>query len=117
MTKTEMQEVMERVFTECGSLREEGQKEYAHDDTNAFANFIRVAERLGISKEQVLMIYMEKHIDGIHSYIKGHESQREGVQGRINDVIVYLCLLRGMVEEGKKLIGIDTSHLPRNLKE
>lgn len=101
MTRKEMAEVMDRVFVECQSLRNAGQQEYAHDDSNAFANFERVAERLGISREQVLLVYAEKHIDGVHSYVQGHKSQRESVKGRINDCIVYLCLLRGMVEENE----------------
>jgi hypothetical protein len=97
-TKAEMQDVMRRVFEECGGLREAGQKEYAHADQNSFANFDRVAERLGLSRESVLMVYAEKHVDGIHSWIQGHRSQRESVKGRIRDVIVYMCLLYGMVE-------------------
>lgn len=101
MTREEMQQVMEQVFAECQGLRDAGQKEYAHADSNAFANFERVAERLNISREAVLLTYFEKHIDGIHSYVKGHKSQRESVKGRINDAIVYLCLLRGMVEESE----------------
>lgn len=99
MTKDEMQVIMQRVFTECQILREAGQKEYAHKEANAFANFERLAERLSISREAILMVYAEKHLDGIHSWIQGHRSQREDVKGRINDCIVYLCLLRGMVEE------------------
>lgn len=99
MTNVELAIVMGKVFEECCTLREAGQKEYAHKDTNAFTNFERVSERLGISREHVLLVYMEKHMDGIHSYVKGHRSQRESVTGRINDVIVYLVLLRGMVEE------------------
>ncbi len=102
MTKQEMAKVMEGVFAECVKLREAGQTEYAHRDTNAFANFERVAERLGLSREQVLLVYLEKHLDGIHSHVQGHRSQREDVKGRINDAIVYLCLLRGMVEETKR---------------
>lgn len=99
MRQSEMAGLMTTVFGECHDLRDKGQKEYAHDEDDAFANFKRVAERLKITKEQVLMVYLEKHIDGIHSYIQGHQSQREDVRGRINDVIVYLCLLRGMIEE------------------
>tara|TARA_Y100001938_G_C7856425_1_gene313380 strand:+ start:263 stop:400 length:138 start_codon:yes stop_codon:yes gene_type:complete len=38
-------------------------------------------------------------VDGVMSYIKGHKSQREDVRGRITDIIVYLMLLWGMVEE------------------
>lgn len=99
MRREEMEEVMERVFSECGALRHAGQKEYAHAEENAFANFERVAERQGLDRKQVLMVYAEKHIDGIHSFIKGHKSQREDVRGRINDLIVYMCLLRGMIDE------------------
>lgn len=100
MTRDEMQNVMQKVFAECQALCEAGQKEYAHREENAFANFERVAERNHISREKVLLVYMEKHLDGIHSYVNGHRSQRESVTGRINDMIVYLCLLRGMVSEG-----------------
>lgn len=99
MTREEMAVVMDRVFDECRALRDAGQKEYARRESNAFANFERVAERVGISREQALMVYLEKHLDGIHAWVNGHRSQRESVKGRINDAIVYLCLLRGMVEE------------------
>lgn len=99
MTKAEMAKVMERVFNECGGLRVAGQKEYAHAEEEAFANFIRVGLRMSLDRKQVLLVYMEKHLDGIHSFVKGHKSQREDVRGRINDVIVYACLLRGMIDE------------------
>jgi hypothetical protein len=106
-SKADMEGVMNKVFTECHRLRGAGQAEYAHKDDNAFANFERVAERIGINRESVLMVYAEKHIDGIHSFIKGHKSQREDVRGRINDVIVYLCLLRGMIDEMELVIKAD----------
>jgi hypothetical protein len=99
MTKDEMAARMLEVFDECWKLRSAGQEEYAHRDENAFANFERVSERLGLDRKQVLMVYMEKHLDGIHSFINGHKSQREDVRGRINDVITYACLLRGMIDE------------------
>jgi|TARA_B100000519_G_C14060467_1_gene351832 hypothetical protein len=80
-------------------VRAAGQKEYARKQNNAFANFERVAENLDIDRKEVLLVYLLKHIDGICAYVKGHKSQREDVRGRITDVIVYLCLLWGMVEE------------------
>tara|TARA_R100000808_G_C2135347_1_gene143756 strand:- start:851 stop:1042 length:192 start_codon:yes stop_codon:yes gene_type:complete len=43
------------------------------------------------------MVYLLKHIDGINAYIDGHKSQREGVEGRIIDTIVYLFLLWGYI--------------------
>jgi hypothetical protein len=109
MNKDQMAQKMQEVFEECGRLRDAGQKEYAHRDENAFANFERVAERLGIDRKKVLMVYMEKHLDGIHSFINGHKSQREDVRGRINDVITYACLLRGMVDEDDGILLPRTS--------
>ena len=99
MTKDEMRGVMQRLQSIEMQLREEGQLEYAHDEDNAFANFERVAELTGMTREQVLFVYLLKHIDGISAYIKGHRSQREDIYGRIGDARVYLALFAGMVEE------------------
>lgn len=104
-------EVMDRLFVELKALRECGQKEYAHDDTSAFANFERVAARWakrGVSREVVLFIYLEKHLDGITAFINGHKSQREPVQGRIKDAIVYLTLLMAMIEQGELTVPTVT---------
>jgi len=90
---------MKKIFKKIQTTRKAGQQEYARKESNAFANFERVAENVGISREKVLLIYTLKHIDGICSFVEGHKSQREDVRGRITDVIVYLCLLWGMVEE------------------
>lgn len=95
-------EVRHQMSRELQFLREAGQKEYAHSEDNAFGNFERTAEDLeNITREQVLWIFVKKHLDGIKAYINGHRSQRESVEGRINDAIVYLILLRGMVEDNK----------------
>lgn len=99
MERRIMQQVLYTVFNECDALRQAGQAEYAHDDSEAFANFNRVAEALGMDRKAVLLVYAQKHYDGIASYVAGHTSQREDVTGRINDLIVYLGLLRGMIEE------------------
>lgn len=101
MTKVELGKWMDVVFGECRGLREAGQKEYARREDNAFANFERVGERLQLTREQILLVYLEKHLDGINAWVSGHKSQREDVRGRINDAITYLCLLRGMVEESE----------------
>ncbi len=99
MTRDQVAQVMETLFEECRGLRQAGQQEYAHDEGNAFANFERVAERAGVSRETALLVYLEKHLDGIHSWARGHRSQREPVRGRIQDAIVYLTLLAAMVEQ------------------
>ena len=87
------------ILPEITKTRDAGQKEYAHDEDNVFANFDRVANTLNTTKEKVLMVYLLKHIDGISAYTNGLKSQREDVRGRLTDAIVYLMLLWGMVAE------------------
>ena len=112
MNKTELAEVMNRTIQEIHDLREAGQNEYAHGYDNAFANFERLAAKLNIDRKKVLLIYMEKHLDGITSAINGHLSQREPVTGRINDAIVYLILLKGMfIEEAH--VNADLTPTPQ----
>jgi len=94
-----MEELINQIFKEIQKVRAQGQKEYARQQNNAFANFERVADYISSSKEKVLMVYLLKHIDGISSFVNGHQSQREDVRGRITDAIVYLCLLWGMIEK------------------
>ena len=74
-------------------LRKGGQKEYAQDVKNVFANFQRVADDIDVTIDKAIWVYMRKHIDGIKSHIKGHRSQREPIGGRIGDLIIYLKLL------------------------
>lgn len=97
-TRAWMASKMQEIFGKLDAVREEGQKEYAHDEDDAFANFRRAGERLDISKEKILMVFLQKHIDGIYAHLKGHTSQREDVRGRLKDAICYLCLLWGMLD-------------------
>ena len=92
-------ELLDNIWSKITSARTEGQKEYAQDEDNCFANFERIAKLQGLKREQILLTYLLKHIDGIMSYVKGHKSQREDVRGRITDAIVYLTLLWGMIDQ------------------
>ena len=87
------------IMPTINSMRDAGQKEYAHDVDEIFANFNRIAKLISSDRKKVLMTYMLKHIDGITAFINGHKSQREDITGRITDCIVYLMLLWGMVKE------------------
>ncbi len=101
VSKKEMEGLQERIFDDLRAVRESGQKEYAHDDSNCHDNFDRVSKRVdGVldPSARVLMTYFEKHIDGIYAHLKGNTSQREPVQGRIKDAIMYLILLQGLIE-------------------
>lgn len=84
------------LFPRLRALRDAGQAEYAHGQ--AFGNFTRLGTQLDLPPMKVLWVYLQKHMDGIASYLKGHVSQREDVAGRIEDAIVYLMLLRAWRE-------------------
>lgn len=98
MKQDEVKNRFELIWREIQDLRHSGQKEYALD-SDSFSNFNKLAEELNINRESVLWTYAMKHKDGIASYIRGYKSQREDVRGRINDLIVYLMLLRCMIDE------------------
>jgi len=96
MTQENLRILIDDIMQKVQGMRAAGQKEYARKESNAFANFERIANSLNNSREEVLMVYLLKHIDGIISWVEGHKSQRESVKGRIIDAITYLCLLYGM---------------------
>jgi hypothetical protein len=97
----EREKICRKLAFDLIALGEQGQKEYAHDEGNALANFERLAQDLNLPREKVLWIYMRKHLDGILAHINGFQSQREPVQGRIMDAMVYLMLLYCMVEDNE----------------
>jgi len=98
LTNAEMASFIEGFFEEIRRIRAAGQAEYAHDDANVFANFDRIASALGQTREEVMMTYALKHVDGIVAWVRGHKSQREGVEGRIVDLIMYMLLLAASAE-------------------
>ena len=106
MKRIQFDAFFDNVLEQIKETRDSGQKEYAHDESNVFANFDRVADCLDVPREKALMVYLLKHIDGISSYIQGHHSQREDVSGRITDAIVYLFLLWAMIDGEKQLDAI-----------
>lgn len=102
MTKHDFETMLAARFDSFRTGYKGTQKEYALSD-DAFDNFNRLAAQLGLDRKQILFVYMQKHIDGITSHLKGNVSQRESVHGRIQDVVMYLMLLDGMIYEDEKV--------------
>ena len=79
--------------------------EYAGDE-DRLANFTRNAKALGLKPEQVWAVYAGKHWDAIQQYVQdmatGKERERsEPIEGRADDLIVYLILFKAILEERK----------------
>jgi len=107
----------DHMISQVRETRDAGQKEYAHTEENVFANFERIGKSINTIPDKVLMTYLLKHIDGINAWIKGHDSQREDVTGRIKDAIVYLFLLWDMIDGEKELDAIKEPVLTGNQVE
>ena len=76
--------------------------EYAGED-DALDNFKRHAQELDLRPEQVWAVYASKHWDAIMSYVRrGGVLSDETIEGRIDDAILYLYLLLGLVVDGEK---------------
>jgi hypothetical protein len=77
--------------------------EYA-GDVDRLANFRRNAKNLGLNMEDVWAVYAGKHWDAIMQYVRdlreGKKRERlETIEGRMDDLIVYLVLAKAMYRE------------------
>jgi len=99
MNKAEFQLILSETSATLQALTESKGREYANS-ADQLANFKRLSAQLGLSKEQVVMVYLSKHLDSIHSYVKNPEQDlSEPIDGRIDDAILYLILLKACVHE------------------
>jgi len=105
--------LLDAVHTRMVELTESKGEEYKGADDNQFGNFERTAQDTGLSREQVWLVFFNKHFDALRTYVRdkatGTKRQRsESIVGRIDDAILYLILLRGMVGQNDGVgAGID----------
>ena len=77
-------------------------KEYTVSSDDKLKNFKSVGERLNLKPEEILLVYLLKHMDSIRNYVKtGTEACEESISGRIRDASNYLLLLHAMILETK----------------
>jgi len=104
MKKEEFISLMDSMHQEEKEEHLRKNADYAdREGKNILANFERVSQNLNITPQTALLIYMEKHIDAIRTYIRYGSVTSEPIEGRIKDARVYLSLLRAMVEQRKAL--------------
>lgn len=100
MKKADFQNLITEQFTALQTLTATKGEEYAgagNDDQHA--NFNRQAEKLGMPPEKVLMVYLSKHQDAIDNYVRTGAALSEPIEGRIDDAILYLLLLKAMIRD------------------
>ena len=65
-------------------------------------NFKSVGERLNLKPEEILLVYLLKHMDSIRNYVlNGVEASDETISGRVRDARNYLLLLHAIILEEK----------------
>ena len=112
MTKERLKELVDAAIERRRVLEAQKGQEYTQGNKDRLANFKRMgADILPILPDGALleqaalvswMVSFNKHYDGLKSFIKsGREFSAEGIEGRIDDMQVYLDLCRGLVEELK----------------
>jgi hypothetical protein len=104
MKKDEFISLMDSMHEEEKEEHLKKNADYAdRNGLNILANFERVAQNLNITPQMALLIYMEKHMDAIRTYIRFGSVMSEPIEGRIKDARVYLSMLRAMVEQKKAI--------------
>lgn len=88
--------------------------EYA-GDTDRLANFRRNGANLGLRMEQIWAVYAGKHWDAVMQYIKdlndGTKRERmEPIDGRVDDLLVYLLLFKAMLQEARDETWVGGTH-------
>ena len=115
MIYEEYNKFREDMFAEASQVSDNKSIEYTISNEDKFYNFKHVAERLGITAKQALMVYVLKHVDAICNDAKtGKTHSDETTYQRCLDVVNYMVLYAAMEKENShanntKQNGIKTS--------
>ena len=110
MKNKEFIEQTKQFFEECVNVMNIKGREYAGDqEDDKFANFKRVAKLQGIPVTSAWFTYFIKHFDSLTSFIRKRNQGMsvseiemglsEPISGRIGDMINYLFILNGIIDE------------------
>ena len=95
--------LMDETFEEMKKLGSLKGGEYA-GDYDRLANFRRNGKSLALPMETIWAVYAAKHWDAVMQYIQDLNTGKtrtrlESIDGRVDDLLVYLILLKCMLVE------------------
>jgi hypothetical protein len=107
MTNNEFKELLEKVHNDLIFLTDTKGADYTVGDSDQLANFKNISFDTGIHVEQALMVFLNKHLSAIKMWVKRNRNMdykpSEPIDGRIDDAILYLILLKAIiVDKGKE---------------
>jgi len=100
MKTKEYEALREKFLKETLELSDTKRIEYTESnyDDNVLWNFDNIANALNLEPEQVLAVYLSKHLSSLNNYLKTATTYAEPIEGRIQDIINYLLLLIAMIQ-------------------
>jgi hypothetical protein len=103
MISKEFFDLMDATYQRLLDLSESKGMEYA-GSADRLSNFKRLGVELSMPPEKVLWVYMTKHLDSLRTWLRELEGPirripSEPIEGRIDDAILYLILLKGLICE------------------
>ena len=98
MQREQFLKLMDETYDVLKGLNQTKGHDYAGDD-DALNNFKSAGERVGLDPIQVWGIYFLKHIAAIETFVKEGNVKSEPIEGRVQDAILYLFLLLGLIAE------------------
>ena len=110
MNKQQFRTLLDDVHRNLVNLTATKGEEYS-GDADQLSNFKRQAAELGMEPEKVLMVYLSKHLDAIKSYTRTKKEFSEPIEGRINDAILYLILLTGLISDRRSELNPPTDKM------
>ena len=102
MTSDQYTQWRDNFLHETLHLSDEKRVEYCNGNQHidVHTNFKLIAEKLGLKPMQVLSVYLNKHLESLHSYFKsGKTYSNESIESRVCDIINYLLLAMSMKAE------------------
>lgn len=109
-TNQQWEALLETTIDKIKSLAKNKGGEYS-GDSDRLANFRRNAEALGLCPEVVWAVYAGKHWDALQTYVKDLSTglqrvRSEPLDGRVDDLLVYLLLFKAMLEESRVQVSL-----------
>ena len=107
MNYKEFREYRDNFISQAILISDQKSIEYTISNSDKHYNFKHVAERLGITPQQAMMVYVLKHVDAICNDAKtGKQVSDETVRSRCQDIMNYAILYASLHHEQKTTKGL-----------
>lgn len=113
MNNPDFDKIVASTFTQLKQLSLTKGREYSGDH-DRLLNFKRNGRDLELEPTTIWRVYAAKHWDAVGQHIRDIQQKRERVlsepiESRIDDLILYLLLLKGLLEERRdQTVDIST---------